>query len=226
MLTEEEIKAKEAEFEAKNAEFEATKAMLAKAEEERENYRKGLLSREEELKSLKSKDEDNENIEWDENSKKFQTETLSKSELIAREAAEKAAKSALEASNEKEALEEFNSLHNITDEERIELMANLDFTKFGKDSKKGIIKALERALVVTRFDRGEIIDPKEIARRDAENKNREMNISHGSSQNSGRYEEQKGGVTENQKSMAQRAGVKVESLEKEDDSRFATINIV
>jgi hypothetical protein len=53
-----------------------------------------------------------------------------------------------------------------------------------------------------------------------------MNISHGSSQNSGRYEEQKGGVTENQKSMAQRAGVKVESLEKEDDSRFATINIV
>lgn len=221
MLTEEEIV-------AQAAELEAAKAALAKAEEERENYRKGLLSREEELKSFKSKKEEDEKkdddekkeTEWDDNSKRFQEETLSKTAKIAEEAAVAAAMKALQSKDEKVAQENFRASHpTITDEEMVDIMANYT-------PKLGAAKDLERALVLTRFEKGEIIDPAEINRRQAEILNKNMNISHGTSPNSGKYEEQKGGVSDGAKSIANRFGIDTKALEKEDDSRHATISIL
>jgi hypothetical protein len=221
MLTEEQVA-------EKMAELEAAKAALAKAEEEKENYRKGLLSREEELKTLKSSKEegkedekdDEKEIEWDENSKKFQEETLSKTAKLAEEAAVAAAMKAINSTNEKTAQEKFRASHpEVTDEEWADIMANYT-------PKLGAEKDLERALILTKFDKGEIIDPAEINRRQAEERNRDMNISHGTPSSSGKYEEQKGGVTEGQKALASRFGISVERLEKEDDSRQATISII
>ena len=218
MLTEEQI-AEQA------AALEATKAALAKAEEERENYRKGLLSREEELKTLKSKkdeeeEEDKNETEWDENSKRFQDETLSKTAKIAEEAAIAAAMKAVEKKEEKNAQDSFRASHpTITDEEWVEIMANYT-------PKHGAAKDLERAFVLTRFDKGEIIDPAEINRRTAENINRDLNTTNGTPSGSGKYEEQKGGVTDGQKAIGSRFGITTEALEKEDDTRQATISII
>ena len=217
MLTEEQIA-------AQAAELEAAKASLAKVEEEKENYRKGLLSREEELKTLKSKkdqeEDDKKETEWDDNSKRFQEETLSKTTKIAEEAAVTAAMKAIEQQNEKSAQEKFRAAHpEVTDEEMVDIMANYT-------PKHGAQKDLDRALILTKFDKGEIIDPAEINRRQAEERNREMNISHGISSGSGKYEEQKGGVTDGQKAIASRFGISTEELEKEDDSRQATISII
>ena len=223
MLTEEEIAAQTAALE------EAT-AKAAKLEEERDNYRKGLLAREEELKSFKKEkeeeeekdDNDEKETEWDENSKRFQEETLSKTEKLAEEAAIKA----LERRNDKTAQQEFRENHpEITDEKWEQVVANYN-PKSGKESQKGIMRDLERAYVVYKFDTGETIDPAEIARTNAELKNKEMHVSYGTSGTSGKFEEKKGGVTDGQKSIGERFGITAERLEKEDDSMSATIKIV
>lgn len=218
MLTEEQVA-------EKIAELEAAKVALAKAEEEKENYRKGLLSREEELKTLKtSKEEEGEDdkkeIEWDENSKKFQEETLSKTAKLAEEAAVAATMKAINSTNEKVAQEKFRATHpEVTDEEWVDVMTNYT-------PKLGAEKDLERALILTKFEKGEIIDPAEINRRQAEERNRDMNISHGTPSGSGKYEEQKGGLTDGARAIAGRFGISTEALEKEDDSRQATISII
>lgn len=207
----------------------AANAKLAKAEEERENYRKGLLIREEELKKLKSskeEDEDEEDngdkeTEWDDNSKKFQEETLTKTAKVAEEAAVKA----LELRNDKTAQQEFRESHpEIDDEKWAQIVANYN-PKNGKDSIRGIVKDLERAYVVYKFDAGETIDPVEIARQQADFKNKEAGVTHGTSSGSGKMEEEKGGVSDGAKKLAGRFGIPVDKLEKEDDSRFATVSM-
>lgn len=219
MLTEEQVA-------EKMAELEAAKVALAKVEEEKENYRKGLLSREEELKTLKTskegeeEEDKNKEIEWDDASKKFQEETLSKTTKLAEEAAVAATMKAINSTNEKVAQEKFRATHTeVTDADMVEIMAN--YTNTGNPAKD-----LDRALILTKFDRGEIIDPAEINRRQAEERNRDMNISHGTLSGSGKYEEQKGGLTDGARAIAGRFGISAEALEKEDDSRQATISII
>lgn len=219
----------EQEQQAQAEELRLAKEALAKSDEEKENYRKGLLSREEELKKFKtSKDneeekdkKDKEETEWDENSRKFQEETISKTAKVAEEAAVKA----LEQRNDRTAQQEFRESHPEIDDAKWEqIVANYN-PKSGKDSTKGIMRDLERAYVVYKFDAGETIDPAEIARTNAENKNREMNVTHGTSANSGKFEEEKGGVSDGAKEIAGRFGIPVDKLEQEDDSRRATISM-
>jgi len=210
--------------------LESVKEQLRKTEEERENYKQGLLNRENELKTLKGKEKEVEEVvvenkeeesQWDDASQKFQDETLSKSQKFAKEAAMKV----LEKKNDSSAQAEFRENHpEITDEKWIEIVANYN-PKNGKDSIKAVIKDLERAYVIYKFDNGETIDPQEINRQQALEKNKELNISHGST-GSGKFEEKKNSVTEVQRYMASRGGISVESLEKEDDTLRAEIKIV
>lgn len=220
MLTEQELQAKE-------EELRLAKESLAKAEEERENYRKGLLSREEELKRIKALEEEKEKekddekeTEWDENSKKFQEETISKTAKVAEEAALKA----LEKGNDKTATQDFRESHpEVSDEKWEKIIANYN-PKNGKDSIKGIINDLERAYVLYKFDSGEVIDPAELAKKQAENNNKEMNITHGSI-GSGKFEEEKGGISDGAKELGKRFGISEELLSKEDNSLSATISM-
>jgi len=208
--------------------LEQVKEKLQKAEEERDNYKKGLLNREDELKTLKGKEkepeekeEKKEESQWDDASQKFQEETLSKSQKFAEEAAIKA----IEKKNDSSAQSEFRENHpEITDEKWVEIVANYN-PKNGKDSTKAVVKDLERAYVIYKFDKGETIDPQEINRQQALEKNKELNISHGTT-GSGKFEEQKGGVTDGQKYIASRGGISLESLEKQDDSLHTEVKIV
>lgn len=207
---------------AKLAEAEAARI---KAETDRDNYRQGMLTRDEELKKLKeTKDDTKDNTdetEWDDNSRRFQEETLSKTEKVAAQAALKA----LEQRNDKTAQQEFRESHPEIDDEKWEqVVANYN-AKSGKDSIRGIIKDLERAYVVYKFDKGETIDPVEIARTQGENKNKEMNVTHGTSSGSGKVEEEKGGVSDGAKELGRRFGISEEQLAQEDDSRRATISM-
>lgn len=206
---------------AKLADAEAARL---KAESDRDNYKNGMLTREEELKKLKggkTDQDDDEETEWDDNSKKFQQETLSKTEKVAEQAAIKA----LEQRNDRTAQQEFRESHPEIDDAKWEqIVANYN-PKSGKDSTKGIMRDLERAYVVYKFDSGETIDPAEIARTNAENKNREMNVTHGTSSHSGKFEEEKGGVSEGAKQLGSRFGIDAEKLAKEDDTLEATISI-
>lgn len=208
---------------ARLAELEAAKV---KAETDRDNYRQGMLTREEELKKLKEANDDtvnddNTEVEWDDNSRRFQQETLSKTEKVAAEAALKA----LEQRYDKTAQQEFRESHpEIDDAKWEEIVANYN-PKSGKDSVKGIIKDLERAYVVYKFDAGETIDPAEIARTQAENRNKDLNVTHGASSGSGKAEEEKGGVSDGAKELAKRFGISEEKLAQEDDSRQATISM-
>jgi hypothetical protein len=205
---------------------EELKAELAEVQEERENYKKGLLEREAKLKELKDseripieKDEEDE-PEWDEASKKFQAETILKTQKSTEEIVTKT----IEAKNEKQAVADFREANpNINDEQWEQIILNYN-PKNGKDSPKKIMKDLERANALRMFDAGEIIDPVKIQREDAQNKLRDLNANAGPS-NNGRYEVDKNKVSEGQISIASRMRVSEDALKKEDDTLSAEISL-
>lgn len=209
---------------------EELKAALAKVEEEKENYKKGLLEREAKLKELKDSekpldkkevdiDEVSDN-EWDEASKKFQEETISKTQKTAEEIVNKT----IEAKNEKQAISDFRDANpDITDEQWEKIVANYN-PKSGKDSPKAIIRDLERANVLRKFDAGEKIDPVEIRKNEAQDRLRDLSSNTGGG-NSGKYEAQKDTISEGQISIASKMRVSEEALKKEDDSLSAEVKI-
>jgi hypothetical protein len=136
-----------AEVEDINALPEWAKARLAKAESDKENYKKGMLkykkfslSKEEEPKT-----EEEEYPEWDEASKKFQKQTLSQ--------AEKRAEAILEKANEKVAVSKFLSDHPEVKDQWDDVVANY-LPKNGKETPEDIAKDLERALILTQYEKG------------------------------------------------------------------------
>lgn len=209
---------------------EELKIQLEKVEEEKENYKKGLLEREAKIKELKEKGErkdedeedkdDDEDTDWDDASKRFQEETISKTEKKAEEIVNKA----IEAKNEKQAIMDFRESHSdITDEQWEKILLNYT-PKNGKDTQKAIIKDLERADVLRRFDAGEKIDPAEIRKNEAQDKLKDLS-SNAQLGNSGKYNEQGNNISDGQLNIASRMRVSQESLEKEDDSLEAEIKI-
>jgi len=231
--TTEELKAELSKIESEKAQIEVDKA---KAEEEKENYKKGLLEREAKLKEIKGNekalgdqdtDDDadadkNENkSNWDEDSLRFQEETLSKTQKAAEEAANKA----IETKNEKQAIADFREANpEITDEKWEKIALNYN-PKNGKDSPRAIIRDLERAEVLRKFDAGEKIDPAEMRKTEAQENIRDLSSNAGAG-NSGKYEGDNGEeVSEGQLSIATRMRVDKEALEKEDDSLSAEISI-
>lgn len=142
----------------KNEENEQLKERLKKAEEERDNYKQGLLKYKRSERTLsekkeETKEEEEETQDWDEASKKFQAQTLSEAEKIARLASQKY----IEENNEKAAvakfLDEYPDL--AEDESWKEILSNYN-PKNGKGTIGAIVKDLKRARVVMLHDRGEL----------------------------------------------------------------------
>lgn len=153
---------------------EELKAQLQKLTEERDNYKKGLLlakkrtlSLEEDNHEGKKEDtpkEDDES-EWDEDSKKFQKETLTKAEQIAKEAVEKQ----LSAQNEQRAINKFleNNPEASDDETWKEIVRNYRGNN-GKTTVKSIMEDLDDAYTVVLKRTGKLQERFEKAKREGE----------------------------------------------------------
>lgn len=134
---------------------ETLKERLKKAEEDKENYKKGMLKYKD--LSLSSKAEESKDEEdypdWDETSKKFQKQTLSQAEKVA----EKRAREIVENYNEKSAISIFVKKHpEMAQEDNWkELVGNYN-TNHPKDSVESYNRALEKAYINLRYDRGEL----------------------------------------------------------------------
>jgi len=138
-------------------ELTALQERLKKAEQERDNYKEGLLKLKRSERTLSEKKEeakdDEDAPEWDEASKKFQAQTLSEAEKRARIAAQ----SYVEENNEKAAISTFLTEHPELggDEEWKEILSNYN-PKHGKGTVDSIVTDLNRARVVMLHDRGEL----------------------------------------------------------------------
>jgi X-linked retinitis pigmentosa GTPase regulator len=132
------------------------KERLKKSEEEKENYKRGMLKYKD-LTLKKPEEEEKENEEeypeWDENSKKFQEQTLSQAE----KKAEERAKSIVEKYNEKSAIAQFVTKNpELAEEDKWNEVISNYHPKNGKETKEDILKDLERALVITKYEKGEL----------------------------------------------------------------------
>lgn len=173
-------------------------------------------------KEEENDENDEEDIQrWDDASLQFQKETLTRSEKVAIEAATKA----LEKKTEKLAQSKFLSSHtDVTPEVWEKVVANYT-PQNGKDSEESIMKDLDRAYFLYRFDNNLPIVPVDTSKVQGENQVKEAAITHGSSV-SGESEEDDNKVTDSQLYIASKMGVSKEALEKEDDSLRAEIQIV
>jgi len=159
-----EVKEEEAKVETKVEEtkveteesVDTLKERLKKSEEEKENYKKGMLKYKDlTLKKPEEKEEEKEEEypEWDENSKKFQEQTLSQAE----KKAEERAKSIVEKYNEKSAIAQFVTKNpELAEEDKWNEVISNYHPKNGKETQEDILKDLERALIITRYERGEL----------------------------------------------------------------------
>lgn len=131
------------------------KAKLEKIETEKENYKTGLLKYKKLSldKKEEKKEEEIEYPEWDENSKKFQEQTLNQAE----KKAEERAKTIVEKYNEKSAIAQFVKKNPELAEEKNwnEVIANYH-PRSGKESPEDILNDLDEALIVTRYRNGEL----------------------------------------------------------------------
>jgi len=136
----EDIISEEEKVEESEETVDSLKEKLAKSEEEKENYKQGMLKYKEQ-----SKDEP----VWDDDSKKFQKETLTKAEELAKQAAIKA----IEAENEKTAISKFKEAYPDEDIKKV-----LTYYKpvSGKFNQESVYKDLEGALVLQKHYSGEL----------------------------------------------------------------------
>lgn len=114
---------------------------LAKEQEEKENYKQGLLKYKKEAKE--------EEPVWDDDSQKFQKQTLSRAEQLAEEKARKT----VETFNEKAGIAKFQEKH--PDADIKEVLANYQ-PKNGKFSADSVERDLERAFVLHQYDTGKL----------------------------------------------------------------------
>jgi hypothetical protein len=127
------------------------KAKIEKLENDKENYKKGLLKYKK-FSLTPEKEEkkvEEEYPEWDDASKKFQKQTLSEAE----KRAEARAMAVIEKANEKSAIASFLSNHPDVKNQWDDIVANYT-PKNGKETQADIMKDLERALVLTQYEKG------------------------------------------------------------------------
>lgn len=130
------------------------KDQIAKLEEERNNLSKAVSRLNQERKLPKEEKEEEEiSTEWDDDSKKFQKETLTHAEKVA----EKKAQAIIEQYTEKAAIDTFTEKHPELQKKEAwsEVMANYH-PKNGKETPQAILKDLERALFLTQYEKGEL----------------------------------------------------------------------
>lgn len=153
------------------------KEKLKKLESDKENYKQGMLKYKErtlEPKKEEKKEEEEEYPEWDEASKKFQQQTL----LEAEKRAEAKAQATIEKTNEKVAIDSFIEKHpELSDEEKWNDVISNYHPKSGKNSMNSIMKDLETAYVVTRYEAGELdkLQEEAVNKKIAQKKLDEMN---------------------------------------------------
>ena len=185
---------------------------LAKEQEEKENYKQGML---------KYKEQAKEEPAWDEDSAKFQKQTLSKAEELAAERA----RLTVEEFNEKAGVAKFQEAHPGVDMK--EVMANYN-PKNGKFSAESVVRDLERAFVLHQYDSGKLSTEKEESFKDgkkkgaAEAKVADLNTVSTTSQ---KTVPQGSSLTDSELEMAKRMKVDPEKLAEEDLSVPATIEI-
>lgn len=189
---------------------------LAKEQEEKENYKQGMLKYKEQVK------EEEPETEWNEDTKKFQKETLTKAERMAEEKAMKT----VETFNEKAGIAKFKELH--PDVEMKEVLANYN-PKNGKFSAESVVRDLERALVLHQYDTGKLstkeaeAEAKGKKKGAAESKVADLSAV---SKTTSKATPQGAALTESEKYIAGRMKVDIEKLAEEDLSQPAQIDLI
>lgn len=199
---------------------------LKKAEEEREHLSKAVSRLNKEKKTLTPEPEKEAEAEidypdWDENSKKFQEQTLSKVEKIA----ERKAQERIEKANEKAAIDRFVKENPTVDWN--DIVSNYQ-PKHGRETVEDISKDLERAKVLARYERGELTNLEAEATKKGERKGKaEANLADLASVSKTTSKAGQSGSTLSQGAveLARRMRVDPKKLALEDDSSIATINI-
>lgn len=196
-----------------NETIRALEEQLAKEQEEKENYKQGMLKYKEQVKE--------EEPEWDDNSKKFQAQTISKAETLA---AEKA-RTTVEEFNEKAGIAKFQEAH--PDVDMKEVLANYN-PKNGKFSADSVVRDLERAYVLHQYDTGKLSSEVKVA----EEKGRKKGVAEAKvadlntiSTTSQKTVPQGSSLTESELHMAKMMKVDPEKLAAEDLTQPATIEI-
>lgn len=197
------------------------KEKMSKLEEEKENYKKGMLkAKGKTLEPEKEAEQEEEYPEWDENSKKFQTQTLSQAEKVA----ENKAKQIIEKNNEQEAISQFLTSHPDIEDKWDNVISNYT-AKNGKDNVKSILKDLERAYVITRYESGELDKISEEATKKGIAQAKAEELSSVSKTTSKVASQGTPSISKGAIDLAQKMRVNPEKLAEEDDSLTATIKI-
>jgi hypothetical protein len=187
---------------------------LKKAQEERDNLSKAVtrLNKERKLPSSEVEvKEEEEYPEWDETSKKFQKQTISQAQKIA----EQEARKILESSNEKAAIEKFVKDNPDADWDEVISYYN---PKSGKETVNGIIKDLNHAYVLARYEKGDLT--KSQAEKQGKAKLADMSTV---SKTTSKTAKGKPDLSPGALNMAERMRVSPEKLAQEDDSLTAEI---
>ena len=199
---------------------ESLKERLKKVEEEKENYKKGMLKYKELTLDKKEKqEEEEEQTEWDDNSKKFQKQTISR--------AEKIAKGVVEKNNETLAIEQFMEKYPDVKDSWDDIVSNYSPTN-GKDSVKSVLKDLNRAYILTRYEKGEIDSLVSDALKKGEKKGKaEAQIADMSSVSTTTSKTVKGSnaISQGALKLAEKMRVDPKKLAEEDDSLTAEIKL-
>ena len=218
----EEVKTEEVETEVKEELPQWAKEKMLKLEEEKENYKKGMLKYKKHTLEPEETEaefvEKEEYPEWDENSKKFQKQTLSEAEKVA----ENKAKQIVEKNNEQEAISQFLSSHPDIEDKWDNVVSNYT-PKNGKDNVKSIIKDLERAYVITRYESGELNKIQEEATKKGIAQAKIEELSTVSKTTSKVADKGKPALSQGALRLAEKMRVDPKKLAEEDDSLTAEI---
>lgn len=158
-LKEEEITSTEtgqSEEKQESPDVDELQSRLAKAEEERENYKNMALKYKKEDKE-KTLAPEEEYPEWDDQSKKFQKQTIE----LAQKQAEEVTMRQVEKVNEKNAIASFIEKNpELADDSKWQEVVK-NYQPRSKESVQDIMRDLGRALVLTKYEKGEL-DKKEV----------------------------------------------------------------
>ncbi|MFA5990446.1 MAG: hypothetical protein WC803_12695 [Sphingomonas sp.] len=219
--------------ESKDTEVAELQERLKKTEEERDNYKTGLLKLKKTDRTLEAKkdttvrslDQQDEDADWDDDSKKFQKQTLSKAEKVA----QKAAESVYQKANEKQAINSFLEQYPDfqSDEEWQEILSNYN-PKNGKDSVSNIMKDLERARINVLYEKGDLeklsveAENRGKQRGYAEGMHADLMTSGGTRQKSSNKDGKE--ISDGARALATKFRIDPKKLAQEDDSNRATIS--
>jgi hypothetical protein len=197
------------------------KEKITKLETEKENYKKGMLkykkySLEPEKKDTEEIKLEEETPEWDDDSKKFQKQTLTKAEKIA----EERVRAIIEQNNEKAAISQFLSKNSGLEDKWNDIVSNYS-PKNGKDTIESILKDLDRALFLTKYESGELT-PKDSKEKESVSKLADMSTV---SKTTGKSIPKSSTLSQSAIKLAEKMRVDVKQLAQEDDSPYAEIKL-